>query len=137
MVMLIGRQRARWLASFTRRNFSGIVGYITLGMLLGFVPVLFQKFLGIGLEVRHITLQAASIALTYAPLADAGLLDARLVGWSIAGIVVTGILNFSVSFYLSLRTALRARDLTARQRAQLWHDLWVAFKERPMRFFWI
>ncbi len=137
VVMLVGRQRARWLASFTRRNFSGIVGYITLGMLLGFVPVLFQKFLGIGLEVRHITLQAASIALTYAPLSDAGLLDARLVGWSIAGIVVTGILNFSVSFYLSLRTALRARDLTARQRAQLWHDLWAAFKKRPMRFFWI
>ncbi len=137
VLILIGKQRARWLASFTRRNFSGIIGYIVLGMLLGFVPVLFQKFLGIGPEVRHVTLQAATVALTYAPLADAGLLDGRLVGWSIAGIVVTGILNFSVSFYLSLRTALRARDLDARQRAVLWRDLRAAFRANPKRFFWI
>lgn len=136
VLVLIGKQRARRLAAFTRSNFSGIIGYVALGMLLGFVPVLFERFLGIGLEVRHITLQAASVALTYAPLAQEGLLDASLVGWSIAGIVVTGILNFSVSFYLSLRTAMRARDLDAQQRARLWRDLRAAFRANPRRFLW-
>jgi site-specific recombinase len=132
---IIGPERARWLAGFVRRNWSGIVGYIVLGLLLGFVPVLFQKFLGIQLEVRHITLQAASVAFTYAPLADAGLLRTADVLWSFAGIAVTGLLNFSVSFYLSLRTAMRARGLEAGDRQLLWRELRAAFRADPGSFF--
>ena len=132
---IIGQERARWLSAFVRRNGSGIVGYIVLGLLLGFVPVLFQKFLGIQLEVRHITLQAASVAFTYAPLADAGLLQTADVLWSVAGIAVTGLVNFSVSFYLSLRTAMRARGLEASERKLLWRDLRAAFRADPRSFF--
>lgn len=132
---MIGRNRALRLSDFTRRNFGGIMGYIVLGMLLGFVPVLFDKFLGIALEVRHITLQAASVALTYAPLADAGMLTTRDVAWSFAGIAVTAVLNISVSFWLSLQTAMRARDLDKRQRSLLWRDLRAAFNANPGRFF--
>lgn len=132
---LIGVERAQWLAGFVRRNWGGIIGYIVLGMLLGFVPVLFEKFLGIRLEVRHITLQAASVAFTYAPLAQQGLLHTSDVLWSVAGIGVTGVLNLSVSFYLSLRTAMRARNLEAGERKLLWDDLRAAFREDPRSFF--
>jgi site-specific recombinase len=131
---VVGVARARRLADFVHRHWSGIVGYIVLGMLLGFVPVLFQRFLGIPLEVRHITLQAASVAFTYAPLADAGLLRTADVLWSLAGVAVTGILNFSVSFYLSLRTAMRARGLESGERALLWRDLRAAFRADPLSF---
>lgn len=133
---LVGVRRARALGDFVEHHFGGISGYIVLGMLLGFVPVLFSKFLGIGLEVRHITLQAASVALTYVPLQAAGELTWQAVAWSLAGIALTGLLNFSVSFALALRTAMRARDLSARARAALWRDLRAAFRADPGRFLW-
>ncbi|HJU83990.1 MAG TPA: hypothetical protein VJ600_07245, partial [Holophagaceae bacterium] len=60
---LLGRAGAARLGRLVRRHFSGIVGYTTLGFLLGFVPVFFSHFVGLPMEVRHVTLQAASLAL--------------------------------------------------------------------------
>jgi site-specific recombinase len=131
---LLGRRGAERAGDFTEHHFSGIVGYIVLGMLLGFLPVLLAKFFGIGLEVRHITLQAASVAFCWLPLFDAGLFGWRELGWSLAGIALTGLINFGVSFALALRTALRARDLRRGQRQSLWRDLWRAVLARPGLF---
>jgi site-specific recombinase len=131
---LLGRRGAERAGDFTAHHFSGIVGYIVLGMLLGFLPVLLSQFFGIGLEVRHITLQAASVAFCWLPLFDAGLLGWRELGWSLAGIALTGIVNFSVSFALALRTAMRARDLRRGQRQTIWRDLWRTVLARPGLF---
>lgn len=130
----LGRRGAESLGDFTEHHFGGIVGYIALGMLLGFLPVLLDRFFGIGLEVRHITLQAASVAFCWLPLFDVGLLGWREVGWSLAGIALTGVLNFTVSFALALRTALRARDLRPGERKALWRDLRRTFAARPGLF---
>ena len=132
----LGRRGAERAGDFLEEHFGGLVGYVVLGMLLGFVPVLLDRFFGIGLEVRHITLQAASIAFCWLPLFDVGLLGWRELGWSLAGIALTGLLNFGVSFALALRTAIRARDLRPRERAALWRDLWRTFANRPALFFW-
>lgn len=133
---LLGAAGARRLGAFVARHFGGIAGYVALGLLLGFVPVLFAKFLGIGLEVRHITLQAASVTFTFLPLADRGLLHWQDVAWALAGIALTGLLNFTVSFALALRTALRARGLSAEARRELWRDLRRAIRAEPLRFLW-
>jgi len=132
----LGRQGAMRAGDFTEQHFGGIVGYVVLGMLLGFLPVLLGQFFGIGLEVRHITLQAASVAFCWLPLLDAGQLGWRDLGWSVAGIALTGVLNFTVSFALALRTALRARDLRPGERAALWRDLRRTFRMRPGLFLW-
>jgi site-specific recombinase len=134
MRRVLGRRGAERAGDFTAHHFSGIVGYIVLGMLLGFLPVLLSQFFGIGLEVRHITLQAASVAFCWLPLFDAELLGWRELGWSLAGIALTGIVNFSVSFALALRTAMRARDLRRGQRQTIWRDLWRTVLARPGLF---
>ncbi|MEO8637026.1 MAG: hypothetical protein ABI587_17255 [Gemmatimonadales bacterium] len=131
----IGARRAAWWGTFVDRNLGGLVGYVVLGFLLGFIPVLF-RFAGIGLEVRHVTLHAASMALSAGSLfvSGAGQLHWVEVGWGLLGIIVIGGLNFSVSFALALRTAMRARDLGERERARLWAALRAAFRKNPRRF---
>ncbi|MDZ4865545.1 MAG: hypothetical protein SGJ01_19190 [Gemmatimonadota bacterium] len=131
----VGERRAAWWGAFVERNLGGIAGYTVLGFLLGFVPVLF-KFAGVALEVRHVTLHAASLALSAGSLfiIGAGQLQWQAVVWGALGIVIIGSLNFSVSFTLALRTAMRARDLGQRERRRLWAALRKAFREQPRRF---
>jgi site-specific recombinase len=112
------------------------VGYLALGFLLGFVPVVFSKFIGVPIEVRHVTLQAASLALAVASLYGTPEFHWGYVAWGGLGIVVIAVCNIGVSFALALRTAMRARDLGHEARARLWRAITQAFRERPVRFLW-
>jgi site-specific recombinase len=134
---IFGKAFALKLGDFVEHNLGGMVGYAALGFLLGFMPVLLSRFFGIALEVRHVTLHAAAAAYGILPMRDAGLLVPADLVWAGAGIVVIGFFNFTVSAYLALLTAARARDLTREDRAVLWRALRQAFFERPWRFLWI
>ncbi|HXC15988.1 MAG TPA: hypothetical protein VNV60_00960 [Holophagaceae bacterium] len=134
--LAFGIKGAEKLAEGTRRHLSGVIGYITLGLLLGFVPVVVSKFIGIHLEVRHVTLQASSLALDVGSLwhtADWRWSEALL---GLSSIAVIGFFNFSVSFWLALRTAMRARDLDPKGRRELRRRILKALNERPGRFLW-
>jgi site-specific recombinase len=134
---IFGKPFAHKLGDFVEHNLGGMIGYAALGFLLGFVPVLLTRFFGITLEVRHVTLNAASAAYGILPLRDAGeLLTSDLV-WAAVGIGVIGFCNFTVSAWLALLTAARARDLTLDDRKVLWRALRQAFVAKPSRFFWI
>ena len=56
----LGLKRTARLAEWVKHHAPGSVGYIVLGFLLGTVPILVTLF-GIPLEVRHVTLSAASL----------------------------------------------------------------------------
>jgi site-specific recombinase len=133
---LFGERRAARFGGWVDRNLGGIVGYLCLGFLLGFMPLVFA-FMGLGIEVRHVTLSAASLALTFLPLAAAGILHWQEVAWGLLSIGLIGICNFGVSFTLALRTAMQARDLGATERALLGRALRDAFRKQPSRFLWI
>jgi site-specific recombinase len=133
IVALLGDRRARWLGVQVGRHFSGIAAYVVLGFLLGFVPVLF-KFAGVGLEVRHVTLSSASLALDASALLSAGELHTGALLWASLGIVFIGALNFGVSFALGLRVALQARGLVAVDRRRLVRGILRAMVRRPGRF---
>ncbi len=127
--------RARRLAAVLDRHIGGIAGNLTLGFLMGFTPMLFA-FMGLGLEVRHVTLSSASLGLAVgAQIADHQLRWGPL-GWAMLGIVGIGALNFGVSFVLALRVAARARGLDAQQRQAVWRAVLEAFRIRPSRFLW-
>jgi site-specific recombinase len=106
----LGPARANALAHWLKHHAAGSVGYIVLGFLLGSVPIIFGLF-GIPLEVRHVTLGAASLAYAW----DAARLTGELHRWdvirSFAGIVLVGLLNIFTSFALSFLLAIRARDI--------------------------
>ncbi|MBS1766502.1 MAG: hypothetical protein JST05_03740 [Acidobacteria bacterium] len=133
---VLGEKGAAALSEGTRRHLSGIIGYVTLGLLLGFVPVVVSKFIGIHLEVRHVTLQASSLALDVGSLwhTPAWRWSEVLIGF--ASIAVIGVCNFGVSFWLSLRTAMRARDLDPKGRRALTWRILKALNAEPGRFLW-
>jgi len=126
---------AERLGGFMEHHLGGILGYVALGSLMGFMPVLF-RLAGLTIEVRHVTLHAGSLALGTASLllagGSAGVWGA--VAWGSLGIILIGACNFGVSFALALRTAMRARELTTRDRLRFWAALRKAFRERPGQF---
>jgi site-specific recombinase len=135
----LGSRLAAKLGGFMQDGFSGAVGYICLGFLLGLTPFL-GAFAGIGLEVRHITLASASVAYDIsaffhqagAPL-RAPLREMLAAG---VGVVVTGLLNLSISFTLGLWLAVRARNLGISQRRTLWRAVAREVRHSPARFLW-
>ena len=131
--VLLGQPRADALGRFVHRHISGFIGYLALGGLLVFVPMAFT-FVGIHLEVRHVTLQSAALAMASASLWAQGALNWTEVLWGLLGIACIGTLNFVVSFALALWTALRARDLSGRGSRRLWWGIAKAFNRQPGRF---
>jgi len=134
LVYWAGADRAAAIGRMVDRHLGGVIGYIVLGFLLGFMPVVFT-FMGLPIEVRHVTLAAASLALCAAQaFASAGPAPWAALAWGLAGIAGIGILNFGVSFLLALRTAIDARDLDRQGRAGLNRMLWRAFRDNPWHF---
>lgn len=135
LIYWLGPELAAWVGRQVERHLGGVCGYAALGFLLGFMPVVFT-FMGLAVEVRHVTLSAASLALCAAQgvLAEGPMPWAGLA-WAMAGIAGIGVLNFGVSFLLALRTAIGARDVDRKGREGLRRLLWTAFRENPWHFF--
>ena len=106
----LGLKRTARLADWVKHHAPGSMGYIVLGFLLGTVPILVSLF-GIPLEVRHVTLQAASLGYALDGQMLYGALDHREAIYSLLGILCIGALNISTSFALSFLLAVRARDV--------------------------
>ena len=124
---------ARW-ARWWQGNLSGVVGNVALGLMLGLVPVLLA-FVGLPIEVRHVTLSTGQLAAAASTLGWATLAEPAF-WWCVAGLVVTGVLNLGVSFWLALQVAIRARGTTLRHRALLWRALWQRLRQQPGSFLW-
>ncbi len=105
-----GLKGASRLAEWVKHHAPGSVGYIALGFLLGTVPILVSLF-GIPLEVRHVTLSAASLGYVLDGLLFYRGLDRLETVYSLLGILTIGVLNISTSFALSFLLAVRARDV--------------------------
>lgn len=123
----IGRQRMKKLADFVDANVSGWVTCVVLGYLLGFVPAI-GAFLGVPLDVRHVTLNTGTLALAAASFGR----DWLHRGWfvhTIFGIAVTFVLNLGVSFSIAASVAMRAYGVSQADRLQvMWYTLKSFFK---------
>ncbi len=106
----LGLKRTARLAEWVRHHAPGSIGYIVLGFLLGSVPILVSLF-GIPLEVRHVTLQAASLGYALDAMMFYGGLERREIAFSLLGILTIGVLNIVTSFALSFLLAVRARNV--------------------------
>lgn len=126
---LVGRVTMIRVANFVRNQSAGIGGNVTLGILLGMTPVI-GSFFGLPLDVRHITLSAGSLAFAGSTLGPGAITLAAC-----GGIAAIGLMNFGVSFVLALAVALRAREVTQRERLGLATTLLSRFLRRPWQFF--
>ena len=106
----LGSGGAGYLADLVVRHGPGACGYVVLGFLLGMLPVIVSLW-GIPLEVRHVTLSAASLSYAVDGLAIRHQLQAGEAAWAFVGVLVTGICNIGASFFASYVVALRAREV--------------------------
>jgi site-specific recombinase len=129
----LGPKRAEKLADWVKHHAPGSVGYIVLGFLLGAVPIIVELF-GIPLEVRHVTLAAASLGYAL----DASLLYGQL-HWqetllAFSGIALVGVLNIVTSFVLSFLLAVRARNIGEAESRRFLREVGREFLAHPFSF---
>lgn len=115
------------LADFITKHTADIGGNVTLGLLLGFAPVI-GALVALPFEVRHITFATGSLTFAVASLG----IDHLTVS-AIVGVVIIGVVSFAVSLSLALAVALRARDVSS--SFGLIAAVMRYFVRHPFRFF--
>jgi site-specific recombinase len=127
-----GPERAvRW-AAWWRHNISGLGANVSLGLMLGLVPVI-AGFFAAPLDVRHVTLSTGQLAAAAGTLGPAVLHNPQF-WWCVAAIPLTGLLNVGVSFVMALRVAMRSRGVRIKDRARLQSALWRRVRRHPLSF---
>ena len=134
IVATLGTARAGRWARWWRDNISGLAGNVSLGMMLGLVPALLA-FFGLPIEVRHVTLSTGQLAAAASVLGVSVLLSPAF-WWCVAGIVVIGVLNLGVSFYLAFKVALRSRGVRVKERGRIASALRARVWSSPLSFLW-
>ncbi len=132
MVARLGSNRAQRWSIWWRANISGLAANVSLGLLLGLVPALLA-FVGIPLDVRHITLGTGQLAAAAGTLGWP-ILAEPVFWWCVAGLVATGLLNLGVSFWLALKVAMRSRGITLADRRRLYAAIRVRLGQSPRSF---
>ncbi len=134
IVATLGAARAQRWSRWWRANVSGLAANVSLGMMLGLVPPLLG-FLGVGLEVRHVTLSSGQLGAALGALGWTLLLQ-PVFWWCVLGIAVTGLLNVGVSFWLAFRLALRSRGMRVQERGRIGAALRERLRSEPLSFVW-
>ena len=132
IVATLGRARAQRWAEYWRHNISGFSSNISLGLMLGIVPVV-AAFFGLPIDVRHVTLSTGQLAAAAGAM-GADILQLPAFWWCVAGIGVTGVLNLSVSFLLAFKVALRSRGIRLRDRSRIYHAIRQRLWRNPLSF---
>jgi site-specific recombinase len=128
----LGTERAARWADWWRHNISGLAANVSLGFMLGLLPVV-AGFVAAALDVRHVTLSTGQLMAALGTLGPAALHEPAF-WWCVAALPVTGLLNVGVSFALALRVAVRARGVRLKDRARLRAAIWQRLRRQPLSF---
>jgi site-specific recombinase len=132
IVARLGANRAQRWSIWWRGNISGVAANVSLGLLLGLVPSVLA-FVGIPLDVRHVTLGTGQLAAAASTLGWHILAEPDF-WWCVAGLAATGALNLGVSFWLALKVALRSRGITLADRRRLYGAIRERLWQSPRSF---
>lgn len=133
IVARLGAARAQRWARWWRANISGLAANISLGFMLGIVPVLLA-FFGLPIEVRHVTLSTGQLMAAAGALGSDVLMRADF-WWCVPATLLTGLLNLGVSFYLAFKVALRSQGIQLADRARVATAIRRRFRQDPRSFF--
>lgn len=128
----LGISKTAKLAGWLEEKWPGIVSNLWFGVFMGSTHSI-GMFLGLNLDIRHITFASGNIALGAYGADFAITLSTWL--WCLIGLVLIGFFNFIVSFALSLGLALRSRDIPIFEVFSLQKSVWSHFKQYPTHFF--
>jgi site-specific recombinase len=131
---LFGVGGARKLAEFFSLRTAGLAGNISLGFLLGLTPEILA-FVGLPIEVRHVTLAFGTVATALPSLEWTQILSWQMLSVFLA-LCGIGLLNVAVSFALAFWVAIRSQDVSAPQRNVVFQAVRQRFWKKPLSFFW-
>lgn len=133
LVAVFSKKGADDIASFLEKNISGFFGNISLGIMLGMTPEIL-KFLGIPLDVRHVTLSSGSLGAAL-PVLGTDFFSTPEFWRAVVGIFFIGVFNVAVSFWLALMVAIKARNVNPPQRRAIRSAIFKRFLAEPFSFF--
>jgi len=120
------------IAKIYEKKWAGIISNFWFGVFMGSTAIL-GLFLGLNIDIRHITFASGNLALAlYGANYDVPM---TLLYWGIAGVGIIGLVNFTVSFGLSLGLAFRSRNIPIFELRAVILSIWKHFKSKPLSFF--
>jgi len=128
----LGRVKTKKLAGLYEKKWAGIISNFWFGVFMGTTASI-GIFLGLDIDVRHITFATGNLAL--------GLYGANwnvatdLIVWAVVGIGIIGMMNFLISFGLSLGLAFRSRAIPLSELGPISRSIWRHFRRKPGSFF--
>ncbi|MDO4763982.1 MAG: recombinase [Flavobacteriaceae bacterium] len=129
---VFGVKFSQKLARFYSKNWAGIVSNFWFGVFLGVIAPL-GVFLGLDLDIRHITFSAGNFALG---LYGKGFEVYPYEFWvALSTVFLIGFFNFIVSFGLSMFLAFRSREINVGEVGKIYQGIFRYFLKNPLRFF--
>lgn len=129
---IFGKKFAQKSSEFYAKNWAGIMSNFWFGILLGATAPI-GKFLGLDLDIRHITFSAGNFALgLYGKDFN---VEANIFWLCLTTIFLIGFFNFIVSFGLSIALALRSRKVYFSEFIKISKVIFIFFIKNPLRFF--
>ncbi|MGE6355941.1 site-specific recombinase [Flavobacterium sp. NPDC079362] len=128
----LGKKWTKKLASLYEKKWAGIISNFWFGVFMG-STVFIGIFFGLNIDIRHITFASGNFAMG---LYGADFYVTRDVFlWSVLGIGLIGLVNFTVSFSLSLGLAFRSRNIPLSELRQVARAIFRYFRSKPLQFF--
>lgn len=127
-----GKEKTKKLAKFYEKKWAGIISNLWFGVFMGSTASI-GVFIGLDLDIRHITFASGNLALGL--YGNDFHVSTDMIVWGVFGIGIIGLVNFLVSFTLSLTLAFRSRDIPFLELRLVAASVWKFFKEKPSHFF--
>ncbi|MDO4879870.1 MAG: recombinase [Capnocytophaga sp.] len=126
-----GKSFTKKVAKWLEKKYPGIISNFWFGVFMGSTAAV-GTILGLNLDIRHITFVSGNISM--------GLYGANFTIepimwlWLAFGVILTGFMNFIVSFGLSIWLAFRSRNIPFTEVKLLIKSVLKHFKKHPMSF---
>jgi site-specific recombinase len=129
---VLGVERARRLGQGLQHQVGGIAASVSLAFLLGMTPQ-FAAFLGLPLDVRHVTLSSGAMTASVMALGSE-VVSTWLFWLAVGGVASMAVLNLAVSFALALIVAIWAKRASGPGRGVIYRAVLRKLLREPWVF---
>lgn len=127
-----GKEKTKKIAKLYEKKWAGIMSNFWFGIFMGSTASV-GLFFGLNLDIRHITFASGNLALGW--YGSEYTASNSTIFWAIFGIAIIGLVNFLVSFLLSLFLAFRSRNIPLFEVKEVFVSIKVLFRKKPLLFF--